>query len=79
MLSAIKDGIQLIIGFFSSLFSFVGSLFTGIANLVKMIPQSAETLTFFGFMFPVWFWASIVGIFSLIVGLALLKWIKGLM
>lgn len=79
MLTAIKDGIQLIIGFFQSLFSFVGSLFSGLANLVKMIPQTMESITLFNFMFPSWVWIPLVSALGLAVFLALLKWIKGIL
>lgn len=78
MLSAIKDGIQLIIGFFQSMFSFVTSIFTGLVNLVRMIPQTVESVSLFGFMFPAWVWLPIMSLFGLVVGLALLKWIKGI-
>lgn len=78
MLSAISSGIQLIVDFFTSLFSFVGTLFTGLVNLLKMIPQAYEAFLLFAFMLPAWVAVSIYSLLGLIVGLAVLKWIKGI-
>lgn len=78
MLSAITDGIQLIVNFLSSLVGFAVSLFSGLANLLKMLPQTVESVSLFALIFPAWAWGVIFGIFGLVVSLATLKWLKGL-
>lgn len=78
MLSAIYGFFEIIIGFLETLFSFTASLFTGLWNLIRMIPQTFETVALFNYMFPAWAYAPIMSIISIVIALAILKWIKGI-